>query len=158
METDEDYRNRLVQHPKCGVYWAEDLGTMSGKELDNLGELWDCPRKGGSLVNLENRVAEVTGNLHAILKELSSEDNPHAPFSCLDKMMKALNVSWIVSTKEDNEGAGEFGIQIGDLKLWYYKDSTPMIGNSRPSRKVEKREFGEVLKTYPEMRKSFCPR
>lgn len=45
IESDNDYRNRLIQSPKCGVHYAEDIGNSSGSHLDEIGEKLGVERK-----------------------------------------------------------------------------------------------------------------
>ena len=44
METDFDYKNRLINCDGVNHYWSEDIGNASGKDLDLIGEYFDCPR------------------------------------------------------------------------------------------------------------------
>lgn len=53
-----------------------------------------------------------------------------------------FRVRWIVNS------SSEFGVRICGVNMWYYKDSTPIIGTSDDNsyyREVTKREFGEVI-------------
>jgi hypothetical protein len=46
IESDEDYRNRLIECDGVGPMWAEEIGDASGIELDAIGEHFDCARYG----------------------------------------------------------------------------------------------------------------
>lgn len=45
FETDEEYKNRLLQSDKVSWYFAEDIGNAFGEELDNIGDILDIPRR-----------------------------------------------------------------------------------------------------------------
>lgn len=58
-------------------------------------------------------------------------------------------VSWIITEGNDEDicADGEFGVEIGGKAYLYYKYSSP--GPSSPEvkyRRIEKREFGEVIR------------
>ena len=49
---------------------------------------------------------------------------------------------WVVNS------SGEFGVRVCGVNMWYYKDSTPIVGISDDNdyyREVNNREFKEVI-------------
>lgn len=55
------------------------------------------------------------------------------------------SVFWIVS-EGNEEGNGEFGVEINGVPYFYYKYSEASTSNSVKYRRIEKREFGEVIR------------
>lgn len=57
---------------------------------------------------------------------------------------KLFKPKWIINS------SGELGFRIAGINFYYYKWSTPIIGQSDDCkywREIKKREFGEVIKT-----------
>lgn len=59
-------------------------------------------------------------------------------------------VFWIISegNPESGEGNGELGVEIDGVPFWYYKwpDASPSRKDSTKYRRINKREFGEVIR------------
>lgn len=44
FESDESYRDRLIQCDGVGYYWSIDIENAQGEDLDHIGDIFKCPR------------------------------------------------------------------------------------------------------------------
>ncbi len=55
---------------------------------------------------------------------------------------KLLRPRWVVNEH------GDLGLRVGGINFWYYKWPDPIIGGYKTWRVMDKREFGESIKSH----------
>lgn len=66
---------------------------------------------------------------------------------CLTKKIVKWFVALVLLPRWIVNEYGELGLRIGGINLWYYKWPDPIIGGYKAWRVIEKREFGETIKS-----------
>jgi hypothetical protein len=101
----------------------------------------DSPRHAGF-------TAHVRRDLGDVVQVNLGDENIEALTEVPSTFLRAIpEVWWIVSEGNDNgDGDGEFGVEIDGIPFFYYKWPDGSPSSAVKYRRINKREFGEVIR------------
>ena len=88
---------------------------------------------------------ELISNLKQLIDELEKDEINHM----CNIPRSQFEVYWIISegNDPDEKTDGEFGVEINGVPYFYYKHAEPSPSTGKIKyRRIEKREFGEVIR------------
>ena len=132
----------LDRWAKNGEYPPDLLIPLLENDLTGFLLSWESPR------GENNRLALVDYVKNQLPKECWGSKEAMEVWKEKKKGEKD-SVTWIVTFGNDPEeyDNGEFGVLVNGIPYIYYKDKDPIASPDVKFREIEKREFGEVIKS-----------